>query len=282
MPQAIGDGGAPCPSATIHVRAGLSGCSLDSARALGSAYAEFLRALVQILWDALPFLLQSPTGAAAEARRRLALAALKACTLDHGAFAADHALLDASGLLPTLEGYLAVPDPALRAAVWALLESLLNRPGAEPGAAVANHHDTDAAGRLHGRLLGLVFRLLERTIGAAASSSSAGDSSNGPWAFRRAVVGPILPYTRLTLGTTIAFWLFRPGPASGGREQEQQPGLLKPGDRVQRGPDWCDGDEDGWVGNVGTVIRMETPTAAIVEWDGLREEQFIYRCVCLL
>ena len=270
----------------IHVRAGLSGCLSESAQALGNAYSQFLRALMQILRESLPFL---QPGAAAEARQRLALAALKACTLDHGAFA-DHAVLDASGLLPTLEGYLAVPDPTLRAAVWALLESLLDRAGPEPAAALAaHHHDADAAGSFHSQLLGLVFRLLGRTAGAGSAGSGRSVAAlDTRWALSRATVGPVIPYTRLTLGTTFAFWLFRPGPASaggpGGREQAgHQPKLLKPGDRIVRGPDWCDGEENGWVGAVGTVRMMETPTAVIVEWDGMREDQFIYRYafICL-
>lgn len=291
MPQEVADGGAPCPSAMIHVRAGLSGCLSESAQAVGAAYSQFLRALVQILRESLPFLHPGAAGgAAAEARQRLALAALKACTLDHGAFA-DHAVLDASGLLPTLEGYLAVPDPTLRAAVWALLESLLDRAGPEPAAAAlaAHHHDADAAERFHGQLLGLMFRLLGRTAGAgSAGGGRSVAASDTRWALSRATVGPVIPYARLTLGTTFAFWLFRPAAASGsgpgGREQAgRQPKLLKPGDRIVRGPDWCDGEENGWVGAVGTVRMMETPTAVIVEWDGMREDQFIYRYafICL-
>jgi len=60
----------------IHVRAGLAGCSFESALSLQTAFTGFLRAVVEILRTSLPFLL-STNGGAVEARQRLALAALK-------------------------------------------------------------------------------------------------------------------------------------------------------------------------------------------------------------
>lgn len=66
-----------CPPTTIHVCAGVAGCSRESADALESAFARLLHALVEILHTSLPFLQSGALGGAAEARERLALAALK-------------------------------------------------------------------------------------------------------------------------------------------------------------------------------------------------------------
>jgi hypothetical protein len=184
-----------------------------------------------------------------------------------------------------------VPVPTVRAAAWALLDSLLPRP-LHPATAIAA---LAPLGAVHGRLLGLVFRQLKLTVGAAASAAATNSSGpcapphpesvvaspSAPWSLSRESVGPVVPYVPLTIGTTFAFWLFRPrkGQPPQGEGAAPLP-ALKIGDRVVRGPDWCDDDEDGWVGNVGTVVRMETATAAIVEWDGRRDGmEFIYRCV---
>jgi len=222
--------------------------------------------------------------------------AFQSCTLDYDA-RRDHDLLDTSGLIPVLEGYLAVPIPTIRTAAWALLDSLLPHRPPTAAAAPALLEPSAGGGRVHARVLGLVFRQLELTVGASSSSSSSSSLSHpeslvvapiAPWALSPEATGLVLPHVPLAKGTTFAFWLFR---ARKEREQQQEqreqelregepPPVLNPGDRVMRGPDWCDGDEDGWVGNVGTVMRMETSTQAIVEWDGRREqEQFIYRCV---
>lgn len=286
-------------AAAIHVRAGVSGCSVKSAAELDAAFARFLLAAIEILRASLPFV-QSPAaavgGGTMEARQRLALAALKACTLDYDAH--DHGLLEVCGVLPVLDGYLSgAPStiPTLRAAAWTLLESFLPRSPPAPAALLGPE-----AQRLHARLLGLVFRQLELSIAAGSGPFNSTDSSNSshqrafhpesvvavptaPWALSREATGPVIPYTPLTMGTTFAFWLFRSRRAAtslpDASDHPGTPPSLKARSHVMRGPDWCDGDEDGWVGNVGTVFQMETSTAAIVEWDGNSQARFIYRCV---
>ena len=50
-------------------------------------------------------------------------------------------------------------------------------------------------------------------------------------------------------------------------ETKSIPSKLQPGDRVQRGPDWIWGDQDGGSGNFGTVTEVQGNAWVKVQWD---------------
>lgn len=56
--------------------------------------------------------------------------------------------------------------------------------------------------------------------------------------------------------------------------------ILKPGDKIVRGPDWIWGNQDGGPGTIGIVVKldatMQEETWYIVEWPSGNKNGYVY------
>jgi len=268
----------------VHYLNGVEGCSIECAARLRESFLGLLKRIVDILRTNIQLLLHnvkagSKTNAEQQAKEHLVMTALKACALDFDV--KDHETIEESDLINVLDIYLSCGNAGIRSTAWSLFEALLPRSSTVDEASVFDEPTV-----MSNHMLSLVVRHLEsiaessRTprppLNITPTVLPAGPKHvmvlEGATQLDRSTVGKVVPHLPLGLNNSMCMWLYR----SKALVDEWADDSIVEGSRVIRGPDWNEGNQDVFDGNMGTVVKIISPTSVCVQWDGT-DARYTYR-----
>lgn len=270
----------------VHYLNGVEGASIECIAKLSEAFTGFLKFAVEILRSNSNLLNSPPpkgTSKLDEERRtkeQLVIMTLQACGLDYDL--KDHYLIEEAGLISAIESYLSCPLAVVRKTAWKLFETLLPRAGLVDETESETFLEEPSG--VSKQIMAMIARQIENVASKTKCSTVSVDSKgmeeakrvvllHGVTQIGRANAGKVAPYVPMGLNSTTCFWLFRPRSAL---EEALAEKRITQNSRVRRGPSWEKDDQDVFEGNLGTVVKVNSPTEVTVKWDG-SEDSFTYR-----